>query len=223
MRNLLFLSILLNITTTYARWNPVPPCTIPPGISDPAEYESMCTKELYKEPNDVIIREFGLPLNETLVTVSYGAPQWPVIAAYGITQILDYFSGENNEEKKNILDARTSPYTLRPSDNYTNWIAGLMVSTSEFYDNTTLPTPIDPVILENVGFRYLAVFQFNTSIFPALMEFQNCESNLTSRSLPTGFSINYNSSWTPTYAIYNGETAKKYTNECWVEVNKNKV
>ena len=36
--------------------------------------------------------------------------------------------------------------------------------------------------------------------------------------LPPGYTIDSNSTWSPTYAFYSSENSPIYENECWVEV-----
>ena len=56
----------------------MPPCAAPAGIASPAVPESMCSRQVATS-SEVKVREMGLPVNETLVSSTFFAPQWDVV------------------------------------------------------------------------------------------------------------------------------------------------
>lgn len=216
----LFLCVTLALTKP---WHPTPPCAAPAGISSPAVSESMCSNVVTSK-GDVTVREMGLPVNETLVSGSFSAPQWDVVVGYGVSSVLDFFLGDN-VQKKVFLSARTSPVTFRqrsfPNGTVYEWTSAMMVSTAAFPDPSDIPVPIDPIKLEPVGSRIVAVRQFKTSKFPSELDFTTACGGISAKTLPSGYSIDLSSRWSPTWAIYSGEEAPLYECECWVEVVAN--
>ena len=180
----------------------------------------MCSQTL-KRRRDVSVRDMGLPPAATLVTSTFSAPQWDVVVGYGVSSIIDYFTGDN-VPKRTFLSARTTPVTLRqrsyPNGTVYMWTSAMMVSTAAFPDAAALPEPIIPLKLEPVGFRLVAVRQFSTPHFPSQADYAAACGGITPDTLPPGYSIDLNSTWSPTYAFYSGENAALYENECWVEV-----
>jgi hypothetical protein len=204
-------------------WHPAPPCAAPAGISAPAVAESMCSRVVATR-GDVAVREMGLPANETLVAGSFSASQWPVVVGYGVSSVLDFFLGDNTQ-KKVFVGARTTPVTFRqrhfPNGTVYEWTSAMMVSTAAFPDAAAIPTPIDPLKLEPVDSRLVAVRQFNTSAFPSELDFTAACGGITASTLPAGYAVDANSPWSPTWAFYSGEGAPVYECECWVEVVAN--
>ena len=97
----------------------------------------------------------------------------------------------------------------------------MMVSTAAFPDAAAIPTPIDPLHLETVGARFVAVRQVNVSAdFPTLQDFAAACGGIAPATLPTGYAIDTGSHWSPTFAIYSAESAPTYNCECWIEVEK---
>lgn len=201
-------------------WRPAPPCAAPVGISAPAVAESMCSRVVATK-GDVDVREMGLPANETLVAGSFYAPQWPVAVGYGVSSVLDFFLGDNTE-KKVFVGARTTPVTFRqrryPNGTVYEWTSAMMVSTAAFPDAAAIPTPIDPLKLEPVGSRLVAVRQFNASELPSELDFAAACGGITASTLPAGYAVDAGSRWSPTWAFYSVKEAPVYECECWVEV-----
>ena len=200
-------------------WNPVPPCSAPLGVDDPAVPECMCSLPVAQVGN-VVVREYGLPANATLVQIHIDDPAFYQVLALGIQEIVAYFQGDNVGER-NILGARTTPVTVRNVRdlNYT-WIVGMMISTSTFPETSDIPLPHLPVELEQVGQRSMAVVQFNTTSLPVATDFEAACGQLFASKLPKGYTFNMSSSWSPTYVLYSGEVSTFFTNECWAEVRR---
>jgi hypothetical protein len=200
-------------------WNPKPPCEAPLGIVNPAVSESMCSNQITKI-GDISIREIGLPESATIVNIDVIINNYDSAIGYGIQQIAEYFQGQNSASN-NILSSRTTPITIRNlgNVNYT-WLIGMMVSTRDYPDNSTIPKPIYPMAFENIGKRSIAVIQFNTTYVPKLDEWDNACEKLTSGQLPKGYVLDLKSTWSPTLALYNEENAAFFTSECWYEVIK---
>lgn len=202
---------------------PTPPCKVPSGIMSPARNESMCFLPITSTADEIYIREMGIPMNETLVETIVTLKDWTVVVNFGVAQIINYFSVANSE-KKSILESRTVPISIRPKvDPTTNetvsFTVGMMVSTAKYPNPNTIPKP-SYISLANVGKRIIAVKQFTSATLPTEYEFKKtCQAIQT--GLPVGYTIDTNSAWSPTYAIYNGQDAKEFTNECWYEVNHN--
>ena len=203
-------------------WDPQPPCAAPPGVEEPAVPESMCQHELAHD-RDIVVREYGLPASATLATASVDNEQvFAQALSFGLQLVLEYFGGAN-ADRRSILSSRTTPITVRNvGNNETKWIVGMMVSTSAFPDNATIPTPSPAVVrLENVGLRMIAAVQFSTKTLPEQPDFDAACSRLFSGRLPKGFVFDMDSSWSPAYVIYNAERAlSNYTSECWAEVKR---
>ena len=184
--------------------------------------ESMCQHELAHD-RDIVVREYGLPASATLATASVDNEQvFAQALSFGLQLVLEYFGGAN-ADRRSILSSRTTPITVRNvGNNETKWIVGMMVSTSAFPDNTTIPTPSPAVVrLENVGLRMIAAVQFSTRTLPEQPDFVAACSRLFNGRLPKGFVFDMDSSWSPAYVIYNAERAlSNYTSECWAEVKR---
>lgn len=209
---------ILSVTAAL-EWKPKVPCKAPSGITNPAVDESMCFKEFATTADGTIsIREMGLPLNETLIENEVISSDWASVLGYGVQNIISYFSGDNGK-RTNILDARTVPITIRTKNNIT-WVIGMMISTSLYPDVTTIPAPILPVQMSNIGHRYIAVKQLNTTGFPTEGSLDIICDDILNSPLPTGYSVNLTSPWTPTIALYNGEQSSSFSSECWVEVTR---
>ena len=201
-------------------WSPIPPCLPPLGVADPAVPESMCSKPLVPQIGDVIVREYGLPANATLVQIHVDGSVFYQVLVDGIQSLLSYFSGDNSQSR-NVLDARTTPITVRNvRDLNLTWIVSMMISTAAFPDISDIPLPNLPVELEQVGLRSLAVVQFNTTSPPVDTDFKAACAQLFASPLPKGYSFNMSSSWSPTYVLYSGEVSTYFTNECWAEVQR---
>lgn len=219
---ILFVLLLIfhyTLPVTGTTWKPIPPCSIPSGISSPAVQESMCMNEI-ATLGDIIIREIGLPVNETLVEVEVSTGDWITVLHNGITSILNYFTGTNSEGM-NILGARTVPITVRSKDNET-WIVGMMISTALYPSVANIPQPIAPVQLNTIGRRLIAVKQINTTFYPTLGPLDTTCDDITNSPLPNGFTLDLTSPWSPTLVMYNGELTTDCTSECWIEVKRNR-
>jgi hypothetical protein len=204
-----------------APWRPTPPCAAPAGIARPAVAECMCSREAARR-GDVAVREVGLPAAATLVVSAFSAPQWDVVIGYGVTSLLDFFAGDN-ARKAQLPGARTAPISFRqralPNGTVTQWTSGMLVSTAAFPAPASIPAPVDPLALEAVGHRLVAVRQFDTpGRFPTQAEFAAACAGISADSLPSGYAINTTSEWTPTYLLYSAESSPVYESECWVEV-----
>jgi len=214
----LFLALFAHFTAAFAEskpWAPVPPCEAPIGVLQPAVPESMCSHVLGVQVGDIVIREYGLPVNSTLVSAHVDGSDFTQVLNIGVQQLLQYFSDNT------ILDARTTPITVRDlRDNNLTYIVSMMASTAKFPDNTTIPQPNLPVMLESIGLRSIAALQFNTTDQPVTLDFEKACGRLLSSSLPKGFKFNLASSWSPTYVFYSSVFADFFTNECWAEVLK---
>ncbi len=221
LQSLSFVVVLLtmNVLIHAVPGVPVPPCSAPPGIVNPAVPESLCfTTVLPPNPNTgVTIRSYGLPVNETLFTTMVQGSYVNAIPQ-GVALIVDFFSG-NNDENKNILSARTTPILAHPKASNV-WTVSMMVSTAQFPDNFLIPRPNPPTlgILELVGKRLIAAFQFESSGLPYSENFEEACGSLNN-TIPSGYVVNATSPYSPTYVIYNAETATNFTSECWFEVN----
>jgi len=183
----------------------------------------MCSRELASS-GDVVVREIGLPANATLISSAFFAPQWAVVLGYAVSSVIDYFLGDNGQ-RVTIAAARTTPFTLRqrhfPNGTVFEWTGGMMVSTAAFPATASLPAPINPDVLEPVGSRLIAVRPFNTSGAPTDLDFVNACAGISAGTLPSGYAIDPTSHWSPTLAIYSGQHAALYENECWMEVVAN--
>jgi len=198
-------------------WNPRPPCSAPIGVDVPAVPESMCSLAVALA-GDIVVREIGLPASAALATVPVDGPDFYDDLAAGVNILLQYFGGENSENK-NILSARTTPITVRNlGDKNFSYLVSMMVSTADFPDNSTIPLPSLPVRLENVGARSVAALQFNTTDPPVEADFAAACGSLLSSRLPKGYTFDASSSWTPTYVFFSGAFASYFTSECWAEV-----
>jgi hypothetical protein len=180
----------------------------------------MCQREL-AAGSEVSVREMGLPANETLVSGSFFAPQWAVAVGYGVSSLIDYFEGDNALHSK-FPSARTTPVTFRqkhyPNGTVYEWTSSMMVSTAAFPDPSALPAPVDPLRLEPVGSRLVAVRQFFTVDLPSQLEVATLCDEINAGTVPHGYAIVEDSPWSPTYAIYSGKDSQLYASECWKEV-----
>lgn len=205
---------LASLTAIFAV-DPVPPC-YNPIVPD---FESMCSETIFTS-GDISIKQYGLPKTETLVVGQVSGGQFYVDALpAGVQYIIDYFQGAN-DERRNILNARTVPITVRPPTNEgrSPWTFAMMASTALFPNPFLLPTPLPPTSpLATFGSHLFAVLKFKTDIRPYDKDFILACNTLVA-GLPRQYSV-VNSSWTPTWALYNGQaTTANFTNECWVEV-----
>lgn len=201
-------------------WNPKPPCitTVP---NTPVN-ESMCSNVIASNGN-VFVKQYGLPVNETLVVVQVAGGNLYVDAVVAAAQyIIDFFIG-SNDERLNILSSRTVPLTIRPPSPATNnqWLGTMMVSTANYPDSFKIPSPYPPsagTTLQKVGYRLFATIQFTTTTTPEQPDFEEA-CGAVSANLPAGYAVNTTSPWTPTWVLYNGEYEQTlWTNECWLEV-----
>jgi hypothetical protein len=197
---------------------PTPPCNSPAGIV-PVLNESLCFTEVVpKNPSGIEIRQYGFPINATFVT---GVGSGPFINGVqgGIASVLTYFSGANDEQR-NILSARTTPFAVIPPRSGATYVVNMQVSPSQFPDDFLIPRPNPPVrmsrVADNIGL--IAVFQFNTTGFPYLENCQEACGVIQNSTLPSGYAINTTSAWSPTYVFYNGQNDANYTSECWMAV-----
>jgi len=208
-----FLSLLtLSHIANAKPWAPIPPCVAPIGVDQPAVAESMCS-HVIAQIGDTVIREYGLPLNATLASVHVDGTDFYEVLSTGVQQLLQYFG--------NMLDARTTPISMRNlRDNNITFVISMMISTATFPDNTTIPQPDLPVMLENVGVRTIATLQFNTTDPPVYTDFETACNRLLAGSLPKGYKFNMASTWSLAYIFYSSTFAEYFTNECWAEVVK---
>lgn len=136
-----------------------------------------------------------------------------------IASVLNYFAG-NNDEQRNILNARTVPFALQPSGN--GFVSHLEVSPTLFPDDFLIPRPLPNTgvtkSLVNDNVDLIASFAFNTTGFPYLEDVQEACGVLQNSTLPPGYAINTSNSWSPTYVFYSGENSATFTSECWVAV-----
>jgi hypothetical protein len=186
------------LTSTVSKpWAPIPPCAAPIGVDQPAVLESMCSHVLGMQVGDIVLREYGLPINATLVSAHVDGSDFSEVLNVGVQQLLQYFSDNT------ILNARTTPITVRDlRDNNLTYIVSMMVSTATFPDNTTIPQPNLPVMLETIGLRSIAALQFNTTDPPVALDFEKACGRLLSSSLPKGYKFDLVSSWSPSYVFY---------------------
>ena len=212
-----FITLTFFSTSTFAA-PPTPPCNNPPGIL-PVINESLCYTEIVPtNPSGVSIRQYGFPSNATFAT---GAGSGPFINGVqgGIASVLTYFSGANDEQR-NILTARTTPFAVIPPKSGATYIVNMQISPSLFPDDFLIPRPNPPVHLskvsDNIGL--IAVFQFNTTGFPYIENCQEACGAIQNSTLPKGYAINTSSAWTPAYVFYNGQADVNYTSECWMAV-----
>ena len=155
--------------------NPTPPCNAPPGIV-PILNESLCYTLLAPtDPSGVQVRLYGFPANASFVSsVASGAYISSVPAS--ITGVLNYYSGQNDEQR-NILDARTVPFAITPPKAGVTgtWTAYNGVSPVQFPDDFKIPRP-NPgptrVSLVSNNINMMASFAFNTTGMPYLEDFQ---------------------------------------------------
>jgi hypothetical protein len=197
---------------------PRPPCTVPPGIANPAMPEAMCYLELIpKEPKTgVAVRQYGFLKNEAVVVYNVPIPDGGN-ATNGAKQVLAYFSGENTQ-KRDLRFARTTPlvntgYFLAVG--YEESIVFMMVSTASFPDPSTIPQPTGNLKVLTARSLTVAVLQFNTSSTPNATDFARaCDS--INYNVPPG----YTNAWdVPLHVMYNDANATLFTNECWQIVN----
>lgn len=206
-------------------WNPVPPCAAPEGITNPAVNESMCSNQVATAPYGIIVREIGLPVNETLITASAGGSYLSAVPA-AIGTIFSYFSG-SNDEQRTITSATTVPFLIFPPGPYapvpTEFTVSMMISTAQFPDSFLIPHPNPGAgSLKSVGNRFVVAFQFTTpGRLPYQAEFEEACGAILGSALPTGFIMNNVSQWSPTWVLYNAQAyTGNWTNECWMEVNQ---
>jgi len=174
----------------------------------------MCSHVL-AQAGDVVVREYGLPASAALAVVHVDSTVFYDALSVGVETLVQYF------QDNNILDARTTPITVRDlSDNNITYAVSMMVSTAAYPSNKTIPAPQLPVMLENIGLRSIAAVQFNTTQPPVEADFIACLARLHGSPLPKGFSFKTASTWSPTYVLYNGIAATFFTSECWEEVAK---
>jgi hypothetical protein len=182
----------------------------------------MCS-EVLAELQGVTVRAMGLPAAETLIAGSFWASQWPVIIGYGVSSLIDFFQGDNTAQRK-FPGARTTPVTFRqrsfPNGTIFEWRSAMMLSTTAFPVTSAIPQPVDPLQLEPVGPRLVAVVQFNSTGLPSEQDFAAACGRILPSALPTGYAVNETSSWSPTFALYSREGATVFENECWKEVFK---
>ena len=176
--------------------------------------ESMCSHVL-AQAGDVVVREYGLPASAALAVVHADSTVFYDALSAGVQILVQYF------EDNNILAARTTPITVRDlGDNNITYAVSMMVSPAAYPDNSTIPAPQLPVMLENIGLRSIAAVQFNTTQPPVEADFVACLDRLHGSALPKGYAFATASTWSPTYVLYNGITATYFTSECWEEVVK---
>jgi len=218
MKNTYISSLLFLACSSSHAAPPSPPCKNPAGVI-PVLPESLCFTEVTRtNPSGISIRQYGFPMNATFVT-GVGAGTFVNGVQGGIASVLSYFSGANDEQR-NILTARTTPFAVNPSSRGNTYTVSMQVSPSQFPDNFLIPRPNPPVraslVADNIGL--MAVFQFNTTGFPYLENFQEACGAIQNSTLPPGFAINTTSTWSPTYVFYNGQNDANFTNECWMAV-----
>ena len=201
--------------------NTAPPCGTPPGVV-PVIAEGLCyTVVAPVDASGVSVRSYAGPANATFISGLYtGAPYQSGVQG-AISTVLNYFSG-NNDEQRNILTARTVPFAIT-SFPYPTWTAHIQVSPTQFPDNFLIPNPNPGPVkksLVSASLSLIASFQFNTSGFPYLQDFQEACGVIQNSTLPSGYAINTTDPWSPTYVFYNGQNDANFTNECWMAVFK---
>lgn len=72
----------------------------------------MCSNQVATAPFGIIVREIGLPVNETLIVASAAGAYLSAVPA-AIGTIFSYFTGANDEQR-NIATATTVPFVIFP-------------------------------------------------------------------------------------------------------------
>lgn len=178
----------------------------------------MCSTVVEKKnPAGVVIRSYGIPTNEVLVTdLTPSNFPYGEVLNISVSNILLYLESANSG-KVNLLANRTVPITVRPPPSADGWLVSMMVSTAAFPDPTLIPTPNNfEMHLEPMAERLFAALAFDTPAVPTEEEFKAACANLT-KGVPSTYSI-VEEEWSPTYVLYSPRDAKVFTNECWIQV-----
>lgn len=212
-------SLLLLASLAAAGLAPAP-CAAPPGIV-PAVPESLCYKELVPtNPSGVTIRQYTAPLNATFAS-SGATGGYPGGVQSSIASIISYFSGANDDQR-NILSARTTPFLVLPPTRSPYWAAFMEVSPTQFPDNFVIPSPLRGVGLSlvngNIGNTLMASFAYNSTGFPYIENVNEACGVIQNSTLPSGYAINTSHPFSPTWVFYNGESDANFTSECWMAV-----
>jgi hypothetical protein len=195
------------------------PCAAPAGII-PALPESLCFEELAPtNPSGVSVRSYGNGPNATFA-VATARSSYSQGIQQAIAGLINYFSGANDEQR-NIISARTTPIAITIGGGST-WTAHMEVSPTQFPDAFLIPRPNPGVVLEKVDddLGLIAVFQFNTTGFPYLENFEEACGVIQNSTIPGGYVVNTTNAWSPTYVFYNGQASTLFTSECWMAVYK---
>jgi hypothetical protein len=199
---------------------PTPVCAAPPGIV-PALPEGLCyVEQVPTNPSGISIRAYGTtPTNASLVSAPGGGAYLQAVQG-SIANALNYFAGQNDEQR-NILPARIVPFAITPRSGA--YVAHIGISPEQFPDNFLIPRPVVPsvtVTLVSANLGLIAAFQFNTTGFPYLENFQEACGAIQNSTLPRGYGIDANHPFSPTYVFYNGMNAADFQCECWMAVVK---
>jgi hypothetical protein len=198
-----------------------PVCAAPPGIV-PVLPEGLCYTTLVptNKATGISIRQYGAtPTNASIVSAPGGGAYLQAVPA-SIANALNYFSGQNDEQR-NILSARIVPIAITLRGNY--YTAHLGISPEQFPDDFLIPRPIQQgvtVTRVSANLGLVAAFAFNTTGLPYLENWQEACGAIQNSTLPSGYAINTTHPFSPTYVFYNGMTATSFTNECWMAVYK---
>ena len=195
---------------------PHPPCAAPAGIV-PAVPESMCSTVVADSRDGVVIRSYGVPVSERLVTDTT-PPNflYDQVLDISVSNIFVYLGGANSASRY-MLSNRTVPITIRPPGD--EWRVSMMVSSVAYPDAARVPTPNNfEMLIEAVGERLFAALAFNTTALPTEAEFQAACARLR-KGVPKRFSV-VEDGWSPTYVLYSPQAATLWTNECWIQVNR---
>ena len=131
--------------------------------------------------------------------------------------MLNYFSGANDEQR-NILSARTVPFTIQQTGPY--WSAHMEIDPLQVPDDFLSPRPNQGVTLSKVNsaLGLIASFQFNTTGFPYIENIEEACGVIQNSTLPSGYAVNTTNPWSPTFVFYNGQGSANFTCECWFAV-----
>ncbi len=171
--------------------------------------ESMCSNQVAAAPFGILVRQIGLPVNETLVVATAAGTYFNAVPA-AVATIFSYFGGANDEQRV-ITSATTVPLVIFPPGPFAPsryaWSVGMMISTVQFPDKFLIPNPNPGSgTLQTVGDKYIVAFQFTTpGRLPYQAEFEEACDAILGSALPPGYAVNNVSQWSPTYVIYNAQ------------------
>ena len=129
---------LLIASLTFASSAPPTPCAAPPGVL-PAVPEGLCYKEIVPtNPSGITIRDYSTSDANATFASGGGTGAFPSGLQGSIASVISYFSGAN-DEARNILAARTVPFSILPSKGGPYWTAFMEISPTQFPDVRKLP------------------------------------------------------------------------------------